>query len=67
MEINPFAKIVQLVRSFKVVRHLDRQRFLVEMVRSMIVCRSVIFSELADKMERDAKPSSLERKIQDFF
>lgn len=67
MELNPFANIVQLVRSFKVVNHLARQRFLVDLIRSMIVCRSVIFSELADKMERDAKPSSLERKIQDFF
>jgi hypothetical protein len=67
VEINPFAKIVQLVRSFKVIWHLDRQRFLVDLIRSMIVCRSVIFSELADKMERDAKPRSLERKIQDFF
>jgi hypothetical protein len=67
VEIHPFAKLTQFVRSFKVVKHLARQRFLVDLVRSMIVCRSVVFSELADKMERNAKLSSLERKIQDFF
>ncbi|MEM6261109.1 MAG: IS4 family transposase [Bacteroidota bacterium] len=67
MEVNPFTKIVELVRSFQVVWHLDRQRFLVDLVRSMIVCRSVVFSELADKMDRPAQPISIERKIQDFF
>ena len=27
----------------------------------------MIFSELADKMQRQARPESIERRIQDFF
>ena len=33
----------------------------------MIKARSIIFSEIADKMDRAALPSSIERRIQGFF
>ena len=67
MDRNPLANLVKVVRNLKIIKHLKRQMFLVDLVSSMIRSRSVIFSELADKMERDALPSSIERRIQDFF
>jgi hypothetical protein len=67
MDRNPLAKLTHSVRNLKIVKHLKRQVFLVELVSAMIISRSVIFSELADKMERDALSSSIERRIQDFF
>lgn len=67
MDRNPLAKLTHSVRNLNIVKHLKRQVFLVELVSAMIISRSVIFSELADKMERDALPSSIERRIQDFF
>ena len=33
----------------------------------MIKYRSVVFSELADKIDKPIKVSSIERRIQDFF
>jgi len=50
-----------------VVTHKKRQEFLVEMIAGLIKSRSVIFSEIADKMTRPVKAESLERRIQDFF
>jgi hypothetical protein len=67
MDLHPLAKLTQAVRNFKIIKHLKRQMFLTELVGAMIKARSVIFSELADKMDRDALPSSIERRIQDFF
>lgn len=67
MDLHPLAKLTQAVRKFKIVKHLKRQMFLTELVGAMIKARSIIFSELADKIDRDALPSSIERRIQDFF
>ena len=67
MDLHPLAKLTQAVRKFSIIKHLKRQMFLSELVGAMIKARSVIFSELADKMDRDALPSSIERRIQDFF
>ncbi len=67
MDIHPLAKLTQAVRNFSIIKHLKRQMFLTEVVGAMIKARSIIFSELADKIDRDALPSSIERRIQDFF
>ena len=67
MDLHPLAKLTQAVRKFIIIKHLKRQMFLTELVGAMIKARSIIFSELADKMDRDALPSSIERRIQDFF
>ncbi len=67
MDLHPLAKLTQAVRNFKIIKHLKRQMFLTELVGAMIKARSIIFSELADKMDRAALPSSIERRIQDFF
>ncbi len=67
MDLHPLAKLTQAVRNFKIIKPLKRQMFLTELVRAMIKAQSVTFSELADKMDRAAPPSSIERRIQDFF
>lgn len=67
MDLHPLAKLTQAVRKFSIIKHLKRQMFLTELVGAMIKARSIIFSELADKMDREALPSSIERRIQDFF
>lgn len=67
MDLHPLAKLTQAVRKLGIINHLKRQMFLTELIGAMIKARSVIFSELADKMDRDALPSSIERRIQDFF
>jgi len=67
MEQCPHSKIYQLVRSAQVVAHKKRQEFLSSLVLSMIRSRSVVFHELAYEIEGDAKLSSKERRIQNFF
>ncbi len=67
MDKNPIAKIYCLLRTLQVIRHKKRQEFLCSLIEGMIKSRSVIFSELADKIDQDIKPESLERRIQDFF
>lgn len=67
MDRNPLSKLTKATRTFKIVKHLKRQMFLTELVEALIKGRSVIFSELADKMQREAMPASTERRIQDFF
>lgn len=67
MEKDSTTKIYKIIRELKVVSHKNRQEFLVEMIEGIIKSRSVIFSEIADKMSRPIKVESLERRIQDFF
>jgi len=67
MEKRSDTKIYKMLRELKVVSHKSRQEFLTEMIEGIIKSRSVIFSEIADKMTRPIKPESLERRIQDFF
>ena len=63
----PETKIYNLVRKSGVIKHKTRQLFLVELLKSLIKSRSVVFSELADKIDKPIKPASIERRIQDFF
>ncbi|MEO1653101.1 MAG: transposase [Bacteroidota bacterium] len=67
MASHPIAKIYEMIREYGIVKHKNRQEFLSEMVAGLIKGRSVIFSELADKIDRPIKEASIERRIQDFF
>lgn len=67
MELNPTTKVYKMVRELKVVPHKSRQEFLCSMLEGIIKSRSVIFSEIADKIESTAKVESTERRIQSFF
>lgn len=67
MDKNPIDNIYELIRTGKVIGHKNRQEFLCEMIQGVIKSRSVIFSEIADKIDKPIKQSSIERRIQDFF
>ena len=67
MEVNPTSKLYKMLRELKVVSHKSRQEFLCSMVEGIIKSRSVIFSEIADKIDKPIKTTSIERRIQDFF
>lgn len=67
MDNNPALKIYELIRTAKIVRHKKRQEFLCAMIQGLISSRSVIFSEIADKIDKPIQQSSIERRIQDFF
>jgi len=67
MDKNPITKIYCLLRTLRVVAHKKRQEFLCSLVEGLIKSRSVLFSELADKIDSVAKTESIERRIQDFF
>ena len=60
-------KVYKMIRELKVVPHKSRQKFLCSMFEGIIKSRSVIFSEIADKIEYPAKVESIERRIQSFF
>lgn len=66
METSSETKIYKIIRELGVVPHKKRQEFLVELIAGLIKSRSVIFTEIADKMTRGIKSESLERRIQDF-
>ena len=67
MDKNPLAKIYTLVRNLGVVKHKSRQEFLCSLLEGLIKSRSVLFSEIADKIDLGIKTESIERRIQDFF
>jgi IS4 transposase len=67
MEQCPDTKIYNLIRTTKVVKHKKRQEFLIDLIKGVIKSRSVVFSEIADKIDKDIKTTSIERRIQDFF
>lgn len=67
MDKNPLSKIYTLIRNLGVVKHKSRQEFLCSLLEGLIKSRSVLFSEIADKIDLDIKTESVERRIQDFF
>jgi hypothetical protein len=67
MDKNPIDKIYEMIRTAKIVPHKKRQEFLCDMIGGVIKSRSVVFSEISDKIDKPIKVSSLERRIQDFF
>jgi len=60
-------KIYELIRKLGVVKHKKRQEFLVNIIEGVIKSRSVLFSEIADKIDKPILTESIERRIQDFF
>jgi hypothetical protein len=63
MEQCPNTNIYNLVRKTEIIKNKSRQEFLVEMINGIIKSCSVIFSEIADKIDKDIKTKSLERRI----
>jgi hypothetical protein len=61
------ANIYKTIRSLGIVKHKKRQEFTCDLIEGMIQSRSVVFSELADKIESSALCTSVERRIQDYF
>uniref|UniRef100_UPI002611EDAE hypothetical protein n=1 Tax=uncultured Microscilla sp. TaxID=432653 RepID=UPI002611EDAE len=61
------SNLYKLIRKSEIIKHKKRQEFLVDMIEGLIKSRSVHFSEIADKIAKPIKVSSLERRIQDFF
>lgn len=67
MEQCPQTKIYELIRNLGIVKHKKRQEFICDLTAGIIKSRSVVFSQISDKIESDAKVESIERRIQDFF
>jgi len=67
MEKNPVAKLYKQIRELKIVPNKQRQEFLCELIEGVIKSRSVLFGEIADKIDKPIKVESIERRIQDFF
>lgn len=67
MDQNPTAKIYETVQTLGIVKNKKRQEFLCQLIEGLIKGRSVIFTEIADKIPSDIKAESMERKIQGFF
>lgn len=67
MDQTSNTNIYEIIRELGVVGHKKRQEFLVSLIEGIIKSRSVHFSEIADKIDKPIKTSSIERRIQDFF
>lgn len=67
MNRSSTAKIYETVRNLGIVKNKKRQGFLCQLIEGLVKGRSVIFTELADKICTHIKPESMERKIQGFF
>ena len=67
MDKSPQDTNYELIRSLGVVKHKKRQEFLDLMIGGIIKSRSVVFPEIADKIDKPIKVESIERRIQDFF
>lgn len=59
--------LYELIRNLGVIHHKKRQEFLCDLVESVIKSRSVIFSQIADRIESESSVESIERRIQSFF
>lgn len=67
MDRSPLTNLYELIRTLGIIKHKKRQEFLCALLVGLIKSRSVHFSEIADKMDKSIKVSSIERRIQDFF
>lgn len=61
------SKVVKLMSSFAIVKHLSRQKCAISLVLSLIRSRQVQFQELALVFNDQVKEDSNERRIQAFF
>lgn len=64
---NPIIKIDKMLQKVELVGHKSRREFLFEMLKGMILARSVHFCEIAASVSLPAKVRSIERRIQRFF
>lgn len=67
MDQSPLTNLYEWIRKIGIIGHKKRQEFLCELLVGLIRSRSVHFCEIADKMDIPILPSSIERRIQDFF
>lgn len=67
MEKDPRTNLYELVRNLSIVEHKKRQEFLVHLIEGIVSSRSVLFSEIAERIDKEIKTSSIIRRIQDFF
>lgn len=67
MDRSPLTNLYEMIRNLGIIRHKKRQEFLCALLAGLIKSRSVQFGEIADKMDKPIKVSSIERRIQDFF
>jgi len=67
MEKDPRTNLYELIRNLSIVDHKNRQEFLVHLIEGIISSRSVLFNEIAERVDKDIKTNSIVRRIQDFF
>lgn len=61
------AKVVKLMSSFAIVKHLSRQKCATSLILSLIRARQVQLQELAVVFNDEVKEASNERRLQAFF
>ena len=59
--------VSEYLKYTQIVSNLSRQKMLIMTICSMIKTRSVVLSEIAVQLNNDAKTSSNETRLQDFF
>ena len=59
--------VSEYLKCTQIVSNLSRQKMLIMIICSMIKTRSVVLSEVAVHLNNDAKTSSNETWLQDFF
>jgi len=67
MEKDPRTNLYELIRNLSIVDHKNRQEFLVHLIEGIISSRSVLFNEIAERVDKEIKTNSIVRRIQDFF
>ena len=61
------AKITTVLQRVPLVRNLSRQKFIAQFLIGLLKSRNVLFGEVAQYLNEDAKPKSNETRIQNFF
>ena len=61
------AKITTVLQRVPLVRNLSQQKFISQFLIGLIKSRNVLFGEVAQHLNEDAKPKSNETRIQNLF
>lgn len=67
MELNPKAKINELIKSLNIVKGKTHQEFSTKLILAMIESRSVHYSRLAEEIDENIELASIERKVERYF
>ena len=59
--------IHEMIREYGIVCHKKRQEFLSSMIERIIKSRSVVFSEISDKIDHPIQEEFIELRIRDFL